>query len=137
MLTGLTSWAQRTVTGRVTDANGAPIPNASVVIQNTRTGTVTKEDGSFSISVPANGRTLIISAVGMASQDLVIGTQSSLTVALKVGTQQNMEEVVVTALGIRRSEKALGYAVSKVDPNTVLQKSEPDLLKDYKERFRG
>jgi hypothetical protein len=137
MLTGLTSWAQRTVTGRVTDANGAPIPNASVVIQNTRTGTVTKEDGSFSISVPANGRTLIISAVGMASQDLVIGTQSSLTVALKVGTQQNMEEVVVTALGIRRSEKALGYAVSKVDPNTVLQKSEPDFLKDYKERFRG
>src|SRR5215218_4174191 len=106
MLTGLTSWAQRTITGKVTDANGNPVPSASVLIQNTRAGTVTKEDGSFSINVPASGRTLVISAIGMAPQEVVIGTQSTLAVSLRAGTDQSMQEVVVTtAMGIRRSEK--------------------------------
>lgn len=127
MLAGLMSYAQRTVTGTVTDANGAPIPGASVVIQNTKTGTVTKDDGTFSITVPASARALVISAIGMSPQTVAIGSQSNLAVSLRAGTDQ-MTEVVVTAMGIRRSEKALGYAVSKVDPGTMLQKSEPNIL---------
>jgi hypothetical protein len=59
MLAGLTSWAQRNVTGRVTDASGAPISGASIKIQNTNAGVVTKEDGTFSITVPANRNTLL------------------------------------------------------------------------------
>jgi TonB-linked SusC/RagA family outer membrane protein len=128
MLTGLTSWAQRTVTGKVTDAVGAPVAGASVIIQNTRTGTVTKDDGTFSINLPANARTLVISALGMATQELTLGTESSVLIALKTGADQGMQEVVVTAMGIKRSEKALGYAVAKVDPGTMLQKSEPNIL---------
>ena len=128
MLAGLTSWAQRTVTGRVTDASGAPIPNASVVVQNTKVGTVTKDDGSFSLNVPASGRVLVISSVGQATQEITIGSQSNISVTLQAGSQQNLQEVVVTSMGIRRSEKALGYAVSKVDPTTLLQKSEPNIL---------
>jgi TonB-linked SusC/RagA family outer membrane protein len=127
MLTGLTSWAQRTVTGKVTDASGAPVQGASVTIQNTGTGTVTREDGTFSINVPADARTLVISALGMSNQEIAIGSQSNLAITLKT-TDQNMQEVVVTAMGIRRSEKALGYAVAKVDPETMLQKSEPNIL---------
>jgi TonB-linked SusC/RagA family outer membrane protein len=128
MLTGFASWAQRTVTGKVSDGNGNPVPSASVLVQNTRTGTVTKEDGSFSINVPANGRTLVISAVGFGAQEVPIGNQSTFSVSLKPTTDQSMQEVVVTAMGIRRSEKALGYAVSKVDASTMLQKSEPNIL---------
>ncbi|RYZ28685.1 MAG: SusC/RagA family TonB-linked outer membrane protein [Chitinophagaceae bacterium] len=128
MLTGLASWAQRTVTGKVADPNGNPVSSASVLIQNTRTGTVTKEDGSFSINVPANGRTLVVSAVGFGTQEVTIGNQSTISVSLKPASDQSMQEVVVTAMGIRRSEKALGYAVSKVDPSTMLQKSEPNIL---------
>jgi TonB-linked SusC/RagA family outer membrane protein len=128
MLAGLLSFAQRTVTGKVTDANGAPIPGASVVIKNTRTGTVTKDDGTFSINVPENARTLVVSAIGMASEELSIGSGSNLSVSLKTSNDQSMQEVVVTAQGIRRSEKALGYAVSKVDPAQMLQKSEPNIL---------
>ena len=128
MLSGLASWAQRTVTGKVTDDVGAPIPGASVIIQNTQSGTVTKEDGTFTITVPANGRTLVISAVGMSPQEVAIGSQSSIAVALKASTDQGMQEVVVTAMGIKRSEKALGYAVAKVEPGTMLQKSEPNIL---------
>lgn len=127
-LAGLSALAQRSLSGKVTDANGNPVIGASVVIQNTRTGTVTKDDGSFSITVPPNARALVISAVGMTSQEVAIGSQSSLAVRLQAATDQAMQEVVVTAMGIRRSEKALGYAVSKVDPGTMLQKSEPNIL---------
>ena len=128
MLTGFASWAQRTVTGKVTDANGNPVPSASVLIQNTRTGTVTKADGSFSINVPANSRMLVVSAVGFGAQEIEIGNQSTYSVSLRPSADQSMAEVVVTAMGIRRSEKALGYSVAKVDPTTTLQKSEPNLL---------
>src|SRR6476620_4000220 len=128
MLTGLASWAQRTVTGKVTDANGNPVPSASVQVQNTLVGTVTKDDGSFSLSVPANAQKLLITAIGFGSQEVSIGSQSSYPVSLKANTEQSMQEVVVTAMGIKRSEKALGYAVSKVDPTTMLQKSEPNIL---------
>lgn len=127
MLAGLTAYAQRTVSGKVTDDKGSPIPGASVVIKNTRTGTVTKDDGTFSLTVPENARTLVISAIGMAAQEATIGTQP-LTVTLRTAGDQAMQEVVVTAMGIRRSEKALGYAVSKVDASTMLQKSEPNIL---------
>lgn len=127
MMAWLTSQAQRTVTGKVTDDKGSPIPGASVVIKNTRTGTVTRDDGSFSLTVPESARTLVVSAIGMASQEVAVGN-AALTVALKTGNDQNMQEVVVTAMGIKRSEKALGYAVSKVDPATMLQKSEPNIL---------
>ena len=127
----------RNVTGRVTDANGNPVPGASVQIQNTTLGTVTKEDGTFTLTVPANRRVLLISAVGMAAQEVTISSQTNLAVSLKPGAESNLQEVVVTALGIRRSEKALGYAVSKVDPGTILQKSEPNILNTLAGKIPG
>ena len=86
----------RTVTGRVTDDKGAPIASASVIIKGTNTGTVTTTDGSFSINVPADGRVLVISAVGMASQEITLGSQTTLSVSLQQGNDQNLQEVVVT-----------------------------------------
>ena len=70
MLCSLVSWAQRSVTGKVTDATGNPVPNASIQVQNTQVGTVSKEDGTFSLTVPANGRRLVITAIGMAAQEV-------------------------------------------------------------------
>src|SRR5215213_4924042 len=93
MLAGLMSLAQqRTVTGKVTDDKGSPVPGASVVIKSTRTGTVTKDDGTFSLTVPPDARTLVISAIGMAPQEATIGTQP-LAVALRTATNQTMQEV--------------------------------------------
>lgn len=119
MLAGLTSWAQRTVSGRVTDANGNPVPNASVQVQNTQVGTVTREDGTFSLTVPANGRVLLVSAVGLTRQEVSIGTQTNLSVSLNAAAEPNLQEVVVTAFGIRRDKKSLGYGVTQLQPEQV------------------
>lgn len=85
----------RTVTGKVIDAAGAPVSGASVQIKNTTLGTITKEDGTFSISVPPNGRVLVISAIGQAAQEVTIGTQSNISISLRPA-DENLQAVVVT-----------------------------------------
>jgi TonB-linked SusC/RagA family outer membrane protein len=120
--------AQKTITGKVTDEKGNPIPNVSVLVKGTKSGTVTKSDGTYSISVPANAKALLFSSVDLAPLEVIIvsGT-TDISPSLKP-IESVLSEVVVTAFGIKRTEKALGYAVSKVDPGTVLQKSEPNVL---------
>jgi TonB-linked SusC/RagA family outer membrane protein len=86
----------RTVTGRVVDNQGNPIPGASVTIRGTNSGTVTREDGSYSLTVPATARVIVISAVGQATQEITLGTQTTINVTLQQGAQANLQEVVVT-----------------------------------------
>jgi TonB-linked SusC/RagA family outer membrane protein len=97
----------RTVTGRVTDANGAPISGASVIIRGTTTGTVTSGDGTYSINVPANSR-LIFSAIGQTTQEMAVGSQSTINITLQAGAQQNMQEVVVVGYGTQRRQDLTG-----------------------------
>ncbi len=108
MLTGLVTWAQRTVTGKVTDANGVAVAGASVQVKGTNVGTVSREDGTFSINVPATGRTLVISAIGQASQEIGISNQTSINVRLQTGAQQSMQEVVVVGYGTQRRQDLTG-----------------------------
>ena len=124
----------RTVTGTVRDQQGSPVPFASVLVQGTKTGTSADQNGNFSIQA-ANGATLVFSASGFQNITAKVGAQGPVEVT--ISGAGNLSEVVVTAFGIRRSEKALGYAVSKVDPNAVLQKSEPDILKGLQGKVPG
>lgn len=101
MLAGLTSWAQRTVTGRVTDASGAPVAGASVQVKNTTVGAVTRADGTFSVSVPANGKALVISGADVTQQEITIGSQTLINVTLQA-TERNLAEVVVVGYGTQR-----------------------------------
>ena len=107
-----TALAQRTVTGKVTDDKGNPIPNASVQVKGTTTGTVTKEDGLYSLTVPANGRTLVFSSVDMATQEAAIGNGSTVSVSL-LSANKSMDEVVVVAYGTQKRESITG-SVSKI-----------------------
>lgn len=97
----------RTVTGRVTDASGAPVPGASVQVKNTTIGTVTGTDGTYSISVPANGQTLVISGADVTAQEITIGTQSSINVSLRA-TERSLQEVVVVGYGTQRRGSVTG-----------------------------
>ncbi|MES2882838.1 MAG: SusC/RagA family TonB-linked outer membrane protein [Bacteroidota bacterium] len=108
-----TVWAQRTISGRVTDDRGTGIPNVSIQVKGTQTGTVSSADGSYSLGVPANATTLVFSSVGMRSQEVAIGNQSSLNISLQAGGE-NMQEVVVTTFGIRRDKKTLGYSTPTI-----------------------
>ena len=100
--------AQRTITGKVTDPQGKPVVGASVQVQNTTIGTVTGEDGTFSLTVPQNGRTLLISAVGLASQEIAIGTQTNLTVSLQANVAKDLQEVVVVGYGTQKRADLTG-----------------------------
>lgn len=101
------------VKGTVVDSNGAPLPGVSIIVKSTTKGTTTDFDGNFIISVE-KGKSILFSYLGYESKEVVINNDNPLRVTL-AESLQNLDEVVVTALGIKRSEKALGYAVQKVD----------------------
>jgi TonB-dependent starch-binding outer membrane protein SusC len=109
----LTSFAQRTITGKVSDDKGQPLANVSVAVKGTTTGTTTKVDGTYSLTVPAAAKTLVFSSVDMTSQEVAIGSTS--TVSITMSTQEkSLGEVVVVAYGTQNIKKVTG-AVSKVD----------------------
>src|ERR1700748_1612148 len=75
--------AQKTISGKVTDDKSNPIPNASVIVKGTATGTVTKTDGSYTLTVPASAKVLVFSSVDMAPEEVTIGSQTSINISLK------------------------------------------------------
>lgn len=117
MLCTLQVWAQRTITGRVTDDKGTPIPNVSVQVRGTNTGTVTNSDGTYTLTIPANGRTLVFSAVDMATQELNIGNQTTLNATL-LTTERNLQEVVVVGYGTQRRRELTG-AVDRITAKEI------------------
>ena len=117
-----------TISGKVTDEKGVPIPSASVVVKAKKnSGAAANAEGIFKVSA-SKGDVLVISSVGFIAKEITVGTNTTINISLANSADPNLSEVVVTALGIKRSEKSLGYAVSKVDPSTLLQKSEPNIL---------
>ena len=100
------------VTGTVEDALG-PVAGASVVIKGTTNGTMTDMDGNFTLDGVKNGDIIQISFIGYATQEIPYAGQASLSVHLEEDTQK-LDEVVVTALGMKRDKKALGYAMQEL-----------------------
>lgn len=112
---GLTSFSQqRTVTGNVTSSDdGLGIPGVSVSVKGTAVGTITDIDGKYVLSVPQNGTTMVFSFVGMETQEKQISS-NQIDVVMKTSFAQ-VDEVVVTALGIKRDVKALGYSATSIN----------------------
>ena len=116
----------RTITGVVKDDAGLIVPGASVRIKGTKVGVAADNQGQFRIQAKA-GDVLLITGAGIDPAEITVGASDAVIVTVK-NTIATGSEVVVTALGIKRQDKALGYGVSKVDPNSLLQKSEPNVL---------
>jgi TonB-linked SusC/RagA family outer membrane protein len=124
------------VSGKVSDTSNSPIPGVSVVIKGTVNGTITDVYGNYLLSnVPGNA-TLVFSFVGMKMQEIAVEGQTSINVTLAEETI-GMEEVVVTALGIKRSEKALGYSVQKVSGESLQKVSGIDLATSLTGKVAG
>jgi TonB-linked SusC/RagA family outer membrane protein len=134
----LSSFAQeRTVSGKVTAVeDGSPLPGVNVVVKGTTSGTVSDADGKYSINVPNSGGTLVFSFIGLQSQEVAIGERSVVDIQMTLDVQQ-LSEVVVTAIGIEREKKALGYSVATVSADNVAQRSEPDPLRAMQGKMPG
>src|SRR5687767_292039 len=100
---------ERTISGRVTSTeDGSALPGVNVLLKGTTTGTATDSDGKFTLSVPPNGGSLVFSFIGLESKEIEIGERTTLDVSLALDVTQ-LSEVVVTALGIERETKTLGF----------------------------
>jgi TonB-linked SusC/RagA family outer membrane protein len=117
------SFAQKTVSGTVTDSSGVPLPGATVVVQGTSNGVTTNFDGIYSISAN-EGDQLVASFVGYASVSATVGASSTLDFSLS--PDNSLEEVVVTALGITRAAKSLGFAQQSVSGDALTKTKETD-----------
>ncbi|MEA5138325.1 SusC/RagA family TonB-linked outer membrane protein [Arcicella rigui] len=112
-LIGQTFAQDRQITGKVVSAeDDSPLPGVSIVVKGTSRGTTTTANGTYKISVP-NGATLTFSFVGFDSKSIAVGSQSVINVSLGANTSQ-LQEVVVTALGVTRQKESLGYSTTSV-----------------------
>ncbi|WP_266202418.1 SusC/RagA family TonB-linked outer membrane protein [Pontibacter kalidii] len=126
LFTGLAFAQQkRTITGTVKDDKGTPLPYASVQVKGTTTGTTTGDDGTFSLSV-AEGAVLVVNSLGFDSKEVSVGTSNTLNITLGSSSSQ-LSEVVVTALGIEREKKSLGYAMQEVGGGELVEAREANL----------
>lgn len=110
---------QKKITGKVSDITGAPVPGATVVVPGTTVGTIADIDGNFTLSIPANAKTLLVSFVGMIAKEVQIGNANNFRVTL-VEQTIGVEEVVVVGYGTQKKETVVG-AVTQVNNNTLMQ----------------
>ena len=103
---------QKIITGKITDANGLPVSNASVLVKGTSAGTTTQADGTYSLKIPVNGKILVVSAIGSAEQEIVIGNKTLISTSLAL-SDKNLQEVVVVGYGTQKKSN-LTAAVSRV-----------------------
>ncbi len=105
---------QRQISGKVVDDAGEPVPGANVIVKGTTEGTTTDLDGNYRITVPEGSDALIYSFIGLETQEIIIGQRSTIDITLNADVKQ-LAEVVVTALGISRDKRSVGYSITNVD----------------------
>jgi len=130
-------WAQTTITGTVKDVNGATLPGATVRADGfSGVGTVTDMDGKYTLQVPQGATTLVFSFVGMQEKRVAIGGQTVINATLDA-EDIGLEEVVVTAVGIKRDQKALGYSVQSVESQALTESNNTDVVNALSGRTAG
>eukprot|EP01133_Synstelium_polycarpum_P003175 gene3175-3628_t len=131
----VTVYAQKNISGTVKDAAGVPIPAVSVLVKGTKNGVSTDANGKYTISA-APGNTLVFRYIGYKVQEAVVGTAGTINITLQ-DDNNSLNEVVVTALGIKREKKALGYALQEVKGETLVEAREPNLVNTLSGKVAG
>lgn len=126
---------EKVVSGSVKDANGQAMPGVNVVIKGTLAGSTTDTQGVYKVSAP-NDAILVFSFIGFLTQEVAVGSRTSVDIALEEDVQQ-LAEVVVAALGIERSTKALQSSITRVDGSNFTQAREVNLGASLAGRIAG
>ena len=134
MSAGVVSAQTSKVAGKVVSEDGEPVIGASIVVKGTTVGTVTDYDGNFTLDVPTDGKQLVISYIGMKSQVVAVSPRVSVTLAADT---QTIDEVVVTAMGLTREKKSLGYALQEVKSEALTQAGQQNLATSLAGKVAG
>jgi len=127
---------EKQVSGTVQDGKGTPLANVSYLVKGTKQGGVTDEGGHFAVTVKNSKATLVFSSINFKSKEVQVGQNTSLEVTLDA-SDNNLSEVVVTALGIQKSKKSLGYSVQEVKGQVLVDAKEPNLVNELSGKVAG
>ncbi|MBL7965948.1 MAG: SusC/RagA family TonB-linked outer membrane protein [Prolixibacteraceae bacterium] len=127
---------KKVVKGRVTDENGESIPGVSVLLKGTNAGTITDAEGNYTLEVPADGKILVFSFVGMKAQEIAIDGKAEISVSM-VSETIGVDEVVVTALGIQRDKKTLTYSSQQVTGDEMLKAKDINFMNSLSGKTAG
>jgi len=126
---------QRSVSGNVSDQNGLPLPGVNIIVKGTQEGTQTDFDGNYSI-IASEGEELLFTYLGLKDIIVTIGKTNRIDVQMEEDAQA-LDEIVVTALGISREKKSLGYATQKVGGDDIAQSRQSNALSALSGRVAG
>ena len=127
--------AQRTITGTITDDVGEALIGANVMVKGTTVGTISDVDGSYSLVVPDGSETIVISYTGYGNKEMAIGDSNRLDISLSEGVLLNA--AIVTALGISRDEKSLGYSVQQIGGEELANSRETNVVNALQGKVAG
>ncbi|WP_207421655.1 SusC/RagA family TonB-linked outer membrane protein [Desertivirga brevis] len=128
---------ERTITGTVTDkGDGLPLPGVSIRVKGGTTGTQTNANGKYTLRIPGDNTVIVFSYIGYSNQEVNTGTRTVVDVALGTDATQ-LGEVVVTALGVTRAERSIGYSVSKVSGEELTKSGEQNVIQGLAAKATG
>ena len=126
--------AQRTLSGMVSNPDGEALVGASIVVKGTNVGTLTDTEGKFSLAIPNDAQTLVVSFAGSQTQEMPVGTENVFNIQL---SNAQLEEVVVVAQGLRRNQREIGYSYSKVNTEDLTVGRSPQLAQALSGKVTG
>lgn len=134
VITGV--YAQK-ISGVVTNADtGEPVPFATIAVKGHTVGTNTDSDGKFTIEVPAGAKVIVASYVGMVTKEVIVGNSSFLNIQMNP-VDQALDEIVVTAMGIKKEKKALGYSVQDINSEELLKNKNTNVINSLNGKIAG
>ena len=127
----------RTISGKVTDRSTSQgLPGVTILVKGTTVGTSSNADGAYSLSVPSGANTLVFSFIGYASQEQAIGSSNTIDLTLAVDAKQ-LNEVVVTALGVERTRNSLAYSATQIEGSDVTVARNPNPVNSLSGKVAG
>jgi TonB-linked SusC/RagA family outer membrane protein len=127
----------KTISGLVRDEKGNPVQSASVSVKGSQVGTITNSEGRFTLTLPSSSRTLVISSIGYGEKEVAIQGLSQFDIALEPPTGTQLQEVVVTALGITKDKRSLGYAVQNIKNEEIADKGDLNVVNVLQGKIAG